>query len=102
MWRAQRSVKTPRKLWGFDSLPAHQSETDGPPAVWRDELDVAGWGGGQRPVPHIRHAEVRAVDVDVAARVHDDLVRALLGVGGHRPVVLLAPQLVAGHQQSAV
>src|SRR5437868_4095041 len=24
MWRAQRSVKPPRKLWGFDSLPAHQ------------------------------------------------------------------------------
>src|SRR5437870_2130044 len=23
-WRAQRSVKPPRKLWGFDSLPAHQ------------------------------------------------------------------------------
>src|SRR5438105_9868049 len=25
MWRAQRSVKPPRKLWGFDSLPAHHS-----------------------------------------------------------------------------
>src|SRR5438034_9828323 len=24
-WRAQRSVKPPRKLWGFDSLPAHQN-----------------------------------------------------------------------------
>lgn len=23
MWRAQLSVKQPRKLWGFDSLPAH-------------------------------------------------------------------------------
>src|SRR5438105_13251738 len=26
MWRAQRSVKPPRKLWGFDSLPAHQPQ----------------------------------------------------------------------------
>ena len=51
--------------------------------VRRDELDVARLGrrtGGDEVV------EVRAVDVGVAARVHDDLVRPLPGVDGHRPV----------------
>jgi CBS domain-containing protein len=34
--------------------------------------------------------------------VHHDLVRALPGADGHRPVRLLAAQLVSGHQQPAV
>ena len=37
-----------------------------------------------------------------AAAVHHDLVGALLGVHDHRPVGLLAPEFVAGHQQPAV
>jgi hypothetical protein len=45
--------------------------------------------------------EVRAVDVGVATCVDHDLVRPLLGVDGHRPVRLLAPDLVAGRQQPA-
>jgi len=65
--------------------------------VRRDELDAArlGWRTGDK-------VEVRAVNVGVAASVHDDLVRPLLGVDGHRPVGLLAPDLVAGRQQPAV
>src|SRR5580693_3766589 len=55
-------------------------------AVGREELDVAGLG-----CLATREVEVRAVEVDVAARVHDDLVRLLLGDGDHRPVGLLAP-----------
>jgi len=57
-----------------------------PSATWRDELDVAGLGRLTAC-----EVEVRAVDVDVAALVHDDLVPALPGVGDHRPVGLLAP-----------
>jgi hypothetical protein len=55
-------------------------------AVWGDELDVAGpWRltAGE--------FEVRAVEVDVTAPVHNDLVCLLLGHGDHRPVGLLAP-----------
>ena len=64
--------------------------------VRRDELDVAGLG--RRAGDEV---EVRAVDVGVATCVDDDLVRPLLGVDGHRPVGLLAPDLVAGRQQPA-
>jgi len=63
----------------------------------RNQLDVARLG---RLAGH--EAEVRAVDVGVAAGVHDDLVRPLTGVDNHRPVGLLAPHLVAGGQQPAV
>src|SRR5262252_8831984 len=57
-----------------------------PFAVRRAALDVAALGRLTTG-----EVEVRAVEVDVAAAVHDDLVRALPGVGGHRPVGLLAP-----------
>ena len=64
--------------------------------VGREELDVA--GRGRLPAGEV---EVRAVEVDVAAPVHDDLVRLLPGNGDQRPVRLLAAQLVPGHQQPA-
>ena len=65
--------------------------------VGREELDVA--GRGRLPAGEV---EVSAVEVDVAAPVHDDLVRLLPGYGDQRPVRLLAAQPVPGHQQTAV
>src|SRR5579859_5184332 len=66
-------------------------------AIWREELDVAGlWRLTTGEV------EVRAVDVDVVAPIYNDLVARLLGEGDQRPVGLLPPEFVAGHEQSAV
>ena len=65
--------------------------------VRRDELDIARLG--RRAGDEV---EVRSVDVGDAACVDDDLVRPLLGVDGHRPVTLLAADLVARRQQPAV
>ena len=66
-------------------------------AVRRDHLDVARLGRAAAD-----EVEIGAVDVDVAAAVHDDLVRVLLGDGDHRPVGLLPLQLGPRGQQPAV
>ena len=66
-------------------------------AVRPDELDVAGFrrlAAGE--------VEVRAVEVGPAVRVHDDLVATLVGDDAGRPVLLVAPKLVAGRQHPAV
>src|SRR6184192_193048 len=62
--------------------PSNEIVVDGRGNVYINGADFDFLGGEE--------VEVRAVDVDVAAPVHDDLVRRLLGEDGHRPVGLLA------------